>query len=400
MKRRHASPKRLEQTIVALNVGSSSIKLAVVGATTLEERCRIHAEMRDAHRASLTMIAKRKIVRTSQIREASSLADVLHHMLLEAVELSPNLLETTIAVGHRFVHGGELFYRPTILTKEVFQTLSELEHLAPLHHPYELEGMTAAVAFFPDAAQYVMFDTGFFHALRPSVYLYALPYNYYRDYGIRRFGFHGISHEYLLHETARRLGKPVRHLNMVSCHLGSGASLAVIRNGVPLDTTMGFSPSEGLTMSTRVGDLDPMIVLALEQQLKLTPEEISDVLYHESGLKGISGFSGDLRDILATAGYPTSSGVVARGKEHRRRAQLALEMYVYDLQRYLASYIGLLPRIHAIVFSGKAGASNATLRRLILSGVPCAKGIRVLAIETHEELHIARNFQTTTTPTT
>ncbi|MBI3120297.1 MAG: acetate/propionate family kinase [Candidatus Kerfeldbacteria bacterium] len=391
------STKASHSTILALNVGSSSIKLAVVHATTLQEQFRIHAEMRNAHQAIATVIVKKRVVRTVKISDAKTLPDLLHHMLLEAVQVFPNLLETTCAVGHRFVHGGELFFKPTILSKDVFQTLSELEHLAPLHHPYELAGMTAAVAFFPDATQYVVFDTGFFHALKPHVYLYALPYTYYRDYGIRRFGFHGISHEYLLQETARTLRKPVRQLHVVTCHLGSGSSLAVIRNGMPLDTTMGFSPSEGLTMATRVGDLDPMIVLALQQQLKLTPEEISDLLYHESGLKGVSGFSADLRDILATAGHATEGGVAARGKEHQRRARLALDMYLYDIQRYLASYIGLLPRVHAIVFSGAAGAANAALRRMILSGVPAAKGIRVLAIETHEELHIARNFTAATT---
>lgn len=389
--RRRGQPSARE-LILAFNVGSSSVRLAAVSSQGLREVFRMRAEITDPKRAVGEIVRSGKTIKTLNIHHTENLHDVIHQMLLAAVDVRPTLLSDTIAVGHRFVHGGEAHTRPVMLTSKIYEDLLELEHLAPLHHPYQLAGMTAAVAFFPEAAQYVAFDTAFFKDLDPRVFLYALPYEYYEHYGLRRFGFHGISHEYLLHAAAQKLHKPVEKLNLVTCHLGGGSSLTAIRNGSPLDTSMGFSPVEGLTMSTRSGDIDPMVVLALLQDLKMTPEEVADLLNTESGLKGVSGFSADLRDVMATAGFDTVGGVKARKKTFRHRARLALDMYVYDIQRYLASYLGLLGRVDAIVFSGAAGSSNPTLRRMILAGVPISKGIKTLTIPTNEELHIARFF--------
>lgn len=389
---RRSAKRATSQCILAFNVGSSSVRLAVVSAGTFQEVFRMHAEITDPKRAIGEVVRAGKTIKTLKIRHTENLNDVMHQMLVAAVDVRPTLLTDTIAVGHRFVHGGEAHIRPAKLTPKLYEELLELEHLAPLHHPYQLAGMTAAVAFFPKAAQFAVFDTAFYKSLRPNVFLYALPYEYYEHYGLRRFGFHGISHEYLLHAAAQKLHKPVAKLNLVTCHLGGGSSLTAMRNGVPIDTSMGFSPVEGLTMSTRCGDIDPMVVLALLDDLHMSSQDVADLLNFESGLKGVSGFSSDLRDIMATAGFEAVGGIKARKKTFQERARLALDMYVYDIQRYLASYVGLLGRVDAIVFSGAAGSSNPTLRRLILAGVPITKGIKILTIPTNEELHIARTW--------
>lgn len=379
--------------IVAFNVGSSSVKIAVVRESSMREEFRVHADMADPTKATGKVYKKNQMVHSFRVNNVNTLTDVIHQMLLEAVEMHPTLLHDVVAVGHRFVHGGESHVKPAMLTKKLYEDLVHLENLAPLHNPFALAGMTAAVAFFPESPQYVVFDTGFFHSLEPKVYLYALPYEYYEHYGVRRFGFHGISHEYLLNEAAKKLKKKPDKLNLVTCHLGSGSSLTAIKQGKPLDTTMGFSPLEGLTMSTRSGDIDPMVILALMDDLKMSSGEVADLLNNDSGLKGISGFTGDLRDIMVTAGHKAEGGMKARAKTFHKRAKLAFDMYLYDIQRYLASYIGLLGKVDAMVFSGGAGATNPVLRRLIVQGVPVAKKIKMITIPTNEELHIANIWQ-------
>ncbi|MDA3907926.1 MAG: acetate kinase [Sulfurimonas sp.] len=280
-------------------------------------------------------------------------------------------------IGHRVVHGGEEFNEPTVVTDEVIQKIEDLTHLAPLHNPANLEGILVAKEKAPNIKQIAVFDTAF-HSKMPEVaYLYALPYEMYEKHKIRRYGFHGTSHSYLLKECALLLKKDTDEVNIITLHLGNGASACAIENGISIDTSMGFTPLEGLVMGTRCGDIDPAIIFFMQRDLGFSIKRIDEMLNNKSGLLGICD-SSDIREILAN---------------DDTKSKLAIDMMVRRVKKYIGSYMALLGRVDAIVFSGGIGENSAYIRDRIMDN-DLAKGVPVFVIKTDEELEIARECLT------
>ncbi len=304
------------------------------------------------------------------------------------------------AVGHRVVHGGEDFHEPTVITPEVLEAITANIPLAPLHNPANLDGITVAMDIFADVKQVAVFDTAFHQTMPERAYMYALPYAYYAEDRIRRYGFHGTSHKFIAAETAKLLRKPLAECNLITVHLGNGCSMTAIENGQSVDTSLGMTPLEGLVMGTRSGDVDPAIHTFLHRNKGMDIEEIDAVLNKESGLKGLCGMN-DMRDI---------HDAIAEGN---KQAKIALDVQTYRNKKYIGAYMAVLGRVDAIVFTAGIGENDPKVRELSLQGME-AFGIQldleanaqrvkqptcisskestipVFVIPTNEELAIAR----------
>ena len=298
-------------------------------------------------------------------------------------------------VGHRVVHGGEKFFKSTVVSKKVWQQIAKYNELAPLHNPTNLKVIKACYKLLPKVKNVAVFDTAFYANLKPNNYLYALPYELYKRYGIRKYGFHGISHKYVASQAAIRLKKPVSQVNIISAHLGNGCSVTAIRKGKPVATSMGFTPLGGLVMGTRCGDIDPALPLFIQKKLKLTPDQVEKLLNRKSGLLGLSGFSSDMREILKAAGYRVTDyhGRTRFNYQQKKRAKLALEIFINRLRCYLTLYAGLLGRVDGIVFTGGIGERSPVIRQLAVKGLTIIKRPKVFAISTNEEFAIAKQVK-------
>ena len=304
------------------------------------------------------------------------------------------------AVGHRVVHGGEKFSESALINSKVKEAIRECIELAPLHNPPNLLGIEACEKILPGVPQVAVFDTAFHQTMEPVAYIYPIPYEYYEKYRIRRYGFHGTSHYYVSHRAAEILGKPITKLRIITLHLGNGASVTAVKFGKSVDTSMGFTPLEGLAMGTRCGDIDPAIVMFLMEKQNLSLEQINNILNKKSGLLGVSGVSNDLRDVLEAA---------SKGNE---RAKLAFEIYCYRVKKYIGAYAAAMGGVDAIVFTAGAGENSPEVREKSVEGLEflgikidkdknnAARGIekdistedarvRTLVIPTNEELVIA-----------
>lgn len=303
-------------------------------------------------------------------------------------------------IGHRVVHGGESFYEPTLLTKSVIDDIRQQTALAPLHNPANLLGIEVAMEVFPDVPQVAIFDTAFHQTLLPHAYLYAIPYEYYTNLGIRRYGFHGTSHSFVAKAAADYLGRPLDTLRLITIHLGNGASAAAIEYGKCVDTSMGLTPLEGLMMGTRSGDIDPAILPFLADNKGMTFAQLTEMLNKQSGLKGVCD-ANDMREILSR---------VDQGDE---RARIAVEMYAHRVKKYLGAYLAVLGGADAVVFTAGIGENSSRIRELVCDnlqglGIEVDKNknssaeqgareihsshsqVRVLVVPTDEELEIAR----------
>lgn len=285
------------------------------------------------------------------------------------------------AVGHRVVHGGEKFKEPTIIDKNVIFDIKDCCKLAPLHNPANLEGIIAARGLLGnEIPQVAVFDTAFYSHLPKFAYIYGCPYEFYQKYGIRRYGFHGTSHEYVAKEASLILRQPLTKLKLITCHLGNGCSITATKKGIAVDTSMGFTPLEGLIMGTRCGDIDPAIITYLQRDRGWDVKKIDRVLNEQSGLKGISGISNDMRQLRTEL------------KKGNQRAKLAIDMFIYRARKYIGAYLAVLGGSDAVVFTAGIGASQPSIRRRICSGLFTHLRIkpRILVIPTQEELMIAR----------
>jgi acetate kinase len=305
-----------------------------------------------------------------------------------------------LGVGHRVVHGGEAFSGPTIIDDEVFNTIRQLIPLAPLHNPANVTGIEVMRELMPDVPQVAVFDTAFHQTMPPRAFHYALPHDFYTKYNVRRYGFHGSSHRYVAREASRHLGMPQENLNLITLHLGNGASAAAIERGRSVDTSMGLTPLEGLIMGTRCGDLDPAIHFYLARETGRPFEEIESILNRESGLKGICGVN-DMREIQN------------RAEAGDGQAKLAVEMFCYRVKKYIGAYYAALGSLDAIVFTGGIGENSARVRSKSCEGLSglgisldegkngkavegiaevqaADSGVRILVIPTDEEREIAR----------
>ncbi|MDO4432076.1 MAG: acetate kinase [Aerococcaceae bacterium] len=260
--------------------------------------------------------------------------------------------------GHRVVAGGEIFKESALVTEEVIRQVEELGELAPLHNPAEAAVMRAFQERVPEATMVAVFDTSFHATMPVENYLYSLPYEYYEQYGIRKYGFHGTSHNYVARRAAAIIGKPFESLKIITCHLGNGASITAIKDGKSYDTSMGFTPLAGITMGTRTGDIDASIVPFLMKKLNISDvNEAIDVLNKKSGMLGLSGVSSDMRDIEAAA---------ASGNE---RAQLALNVYINRIRKYIGQYVAVMDGVDAIVFTAGVGENSKETRQVVIEGL-------------------------------
>ncbi len=256
-------------------------------------------------------------------------------------------------VGHRVVHGGEAFSRSVLIDEHVLEVLRQLAELAPLHNPPNIMGIEVCRKMMPDVPNVAVFDTALHQTMPPKAFLYGLPMDLYRKYGIRKYGFHGTSHAYVAQEAARRLGRPLAELKVITCHLGNGCSITAFRDGKSVDTSMGFTPLEGLVMGTRSGDVDPAVPVYLVKELGMRAEDVDSLLNEESGLKGLCGHR-DMRDVEERA---------QRGEE---AAGTAVEVFVYRIQKYIGAYTAALGGVDAIVFTAGIGQNSPYIRRRVL----------------------------------
>jgi len=344
--------------ILVINCGSSSVKFKVfeMPEELLVAEGNVEKIGEEVALFSYTKEAKqlfyRKQVDVKTHNEALSLiADTLTD---EKAGIIKEVKEIK-GVGHRVVHGGEGFGRSVVITEEIIKKIEEYAGLAPLHNPHNLSGIRAAMKFFPDSLQVAAFDTAFHTTIPPVAYLYAIPYEFYQKYRIRRYGFHGTSHRYVARRAAELLGKGKYEVNVITCHLGNGCSITAVRNGHSVDTSMGLTPLEGLVMGTRSGDIDPGVIFHLIDSLGLSSKEVNDILNKKSGLLGISGVSNDFRNLLE--------------KMEEDRVVLAIDIYSYRIKKYIGAYMAVLGRVDAIVFTGGAGEKTPEVRERSLSGM-------------------------------
>jgi len=380
--------------ILVLNSGSTSLKFKVFNKTSLKE----------IHGGTIEKIGLKKSIIQFDDSLVSNKKNVRTHY--QALKIIKKFLseETNIKISsiiHRIVHGGTEFNKPTKLNKAILRKISKYNNLAPLHNPINIKVAQDSLELWP-VKQIVVFDTMFFKNLPAVSYLYPLPLKYYQKYHIRKFGFHGFSHQGMLRGASQKLKKSIFKCNLITCHLGGGCSISAIQNGQAIETSMGFSPMSGLMMMTRAGDIDPAIIFYLKKQAKLSLPEIYGLLNRNAGLKGLSQID-DLRDIMILAGYKITSPTgrqegyksnIKANAEKKKLAKLALDLFIYRLQRYISSYLTLMPKVDAIVFSGAIGERNADIRNLIFKNIYLPKKYKKIIVKTNEEKIMAQITKT------
>ncbi len=330
---------------------------------------------------------------------------VVFDSLIKGNQAILSSLDEIHAIGHRVVHGGDIYQNSVVVDKTVLQNLEKLCELAPLHNPANIMGIKACQKIVPQTPQVVVFDTSFHQTMEPTAFMYPIPFKYYEQYKIRRYGFHGTSYAYVTPKACELLKKCVKDTNLIICHIGNGASVAAIRGGKCIDTSMGFTPLDGLMMGTRCGSIDPAIIPFLMEKENLTPSAMADILNKESGLKGISEVSSDMRDVENAAAVGN------------KNAQLAIEMLAHTIRKTIGSYmVELGGKVDAIVFTAGMGEFDTNLRALVTKDLTAlgieidsnknkacrsklediattdAK-IRILVVPTNEELMIARETE-------
>jgi len=385
--------------VLVINAGSSSLKYQLIEMSTeqvlakgLCERIGIDGKYTyEAH--------GEKIKGETPMKTHSDAIRFLTSMLVDEKNGVIKSMKEIDAVGHRVVSAGEKFSESVLLTAESKAAIEECIPLAPLHNPANLTGVAACEEVMPGVPQVAVFDTAFHAKMPQKAFIYAVPYEYYEKYGVRRYGFHGTSHRFVSEKAAKMLGKPLSELKIITCHLGNGSSVAAIDGGVSVDTSMGLTPLEGLPMGTRSGSIDPAIVEFIAGKENMDVKEVLNVLNKKSGVLGVSGVSSDFRDLDAAAA------------EGNKRAELAVELFVYSVKKYIGAYAAAMGGVDAVVFTAGVGENSADLRARMVEGLefmgiaidkeknnfrgemrdvsaPGAK-VKTLVIPTNEELVIA-----------
>jgi len=338
-------------SILVLNSGSTSLKYKVFPKNSLEV-------LNSGNFQSLNKQLDYSIAFKNIVKEMGSLSDIK-------------------IVGHRIVHGGSKFLKPTVINDNNFKILSRFDRLAPLHNPAQLKVLQLARRLLPNVAHVAVFDTSFFTSLPEKAKIYAIPWKYYKKYGIQRFGFHGISHKYAALQAAQKLKRKLNSINLITCHLGGGCSITAIKKGRAIDTSMGFTPLEGLVMMSRSGDLDPGLFVYLNRNLGISIKEIYRLLNFNSEIKGIFG-QDNFRNLLQAV------------KKKNKKAQLAFDIFIYRIQKYISSYYGILGKVDAVVFTGAIGAGSPYTISKIKQNLPILKKTKILSIKADEEEAIAK----------
>ncbi len=344
--------------ILVLNCGSSSIKYQLFGMPGAEVLAKGLVQRIGETDAKIEQHASGKdVVHTEAILDHGAGLRRAMQLLTEEPSVPLTEIGEIGAVGHRVVHGGEHFTETARIDAEVIEAIEAHVELAPLHNPPNLQGIHVAMELLPDVPQVAVFDTAFHQTMPPRAFMYAIPQELYRDKRIRRYGFHGTSHRYVAARAAEMLGKPLAEVNLISCHLGNGSSVAAIAGGRSIDTSMGLTPLEGLVMGTRCGDIDPAIIFRLERAGGLDTDAIDRLLNKQSGLLGLSGTSNDVRELLAAR----EAGDADAG--------LALEIFCYRLKKYIGAYLAVLGRLDALIFTAGIGENAPALRAEVCAGL-------------------------------
>ncbi|MCX7773803.1 MAG: acetate kinase [Clostridia bacterium] len=388
--------------ILVINAGSSSLKYQLIDMSSEKvlakgvcDRIGIAGSV-IKHKTFDDRNVEKEIEMTTHKDAIAALISVLTDKELGVIKS----LEEISAVGHRVVHGGEKFFKSAIITEEVMKTIEECVELAPLHNPPNITGIRACQQVMKDVPQVAVFDTAFHQTMPKKAYIYALPYEYYNKYKLRKYGFHGTSHKYVSERAALLLKKPLDQLKIVTCHLGNGSSIAAVDCGKTVDTSMGFTPLDGLAMGTRCGTIDPAVVTFLMNKEGLDTEKMDAIMNKKSGVLGISGVSSDFRDLDAAI------------EEGNELAALALEVFTYQVKKFIGSYACAMGGLDAVVFTAGIGENNPKVRRMVTSALDFmgisideAKNnqrgleidistegakVRTLVIPTNEELAIAK----------
>lgn len=343
--------------ILVINAGSSSLKYqlidmdqSVVLAKGLCDRIGI-----DGSKLEYKPVGKDKIVTPAPMKDHSAAIKMVLSALVDPETGVISSMSEIGAVGHRVVHGGENFSESVVITPEVKEAIAACSELAPLHNPANIIGIEACEKAMPGVPNVAVFDTAFHQTMPQTAYMYALPYEYYEKYKVRRYGFHGTSHKYVSKKAAELVGKDISELKIITCHLGNGSSVAAIENGKVVDTSMGFTPLAGLPMGTRCGDIDPAIVTYLIEKTGASPKEFDTLMNKKSGMLGVSGKSSDYRDLEAGM------------NEGDKRCELAFNMFLYSLKKTIGGYIAAMNGVDAIVFTGGLGENNGMLREQVMN---------------------------------
>jgi acetate kinase len=389
--------------VLVINAGSSSLKYQLIDMTNesalavgLCERIGVNNGIITQKRFDGKKLEEQTDLPTHKL----ALAEVVKALTDPEFGVIKDMTEIN-AVGHRVVHGGEQFTTSALIDTSVEQAIKDCFELAPLHNPPNMMGITACAEIMPGTPMVAVFDTAFHMTLPAYAYMYALPYDLYEKHGIRKYGFHGTSHMYVARRAAAMLGKSEKDVKVITCHLGNGSSITAVKGGKSIETSMGFTPLEGVAMGTRCGSIDPAVVPFIMEKEGLSTREVDSLMNKKSGVLGISGISNDFRDLDEAA----SNG--------NQRAELALEVFAYKIKKFIGEYSAVLNGADAVVFTAGIGENSATIRQRILSGLeglgikiddeknkirgqeidistPDSK-VRVLVIPTNEELAIARD---------
>jgi acetate kinase len=348
--------------VLVLNAGSSSQKSCLyqlgefISDLPIKPLWESHLDWTVAQDGGILKVKSNEIEQEISIKDRNTALSILLDTLITGNTKVLDNLNQIGVVGHRVVHGGAKYNQAKVIDAEVKKAIADLIPLAPNHNPAHLEGIETIATILPQVTQVAVFDTAFHRTIPELTKVYPLPYEWYEK-GIQRYGFHGISHEYCAQRTAQILQQPLESLKIVTCHLGNGCSLAAIENGICVDTTMGFSPLEGLMMGTRCGSIDPQIIIYLMEEYKLSREEISDILNKKSGLKGISGISADLRTIIKAIA------------ENNNRAKLAFDIYIHRLKAAVGAMVATLNGLDVLVFTAGIGENAAIVREKTCQGL-------------------------------
>ncbi|MDM5307749.1 acetate kinase [Peribacillus frigoritolerans] len=386
--------------VMAINAGSSSLKFQLFEMPSEKVITKGLVERIGLKNSAFTLSVEGE--------EVSETVDIPNHEVAVGLLLKKLIdhriidsFEEIDGVGHRVVHGGEVFSDSVLITEDVIEEIEKLSELAPLHNPANITGIQAFRRILDDVPAVAVFDTAFHQTMAAGSYLYSLPLEYYEKYGIRKYGFHGTSHKYVSQRAAEMIGRPIEQLRLISCHLGNGASITAIKGGKSIDTSMGFTPLAGVTMGTRSGNIDPALIPYIMEKTGKTADEVLDVLNKKSGMLALSGFSSDLRDIQVEAD---------KGNE---RAELALKVFADRIHKYIGSYSAKMGGVDGIIFTAGIGENSQKIRGRILEGLEFmgvywdkdlnhTKGkeafintpyspVKVMVIPTNEEIMIVRD---------
>lgn len=389
--------------ILVINCGSSSLKYQLINMEDESVQAKGLVERIGMDGSILTQkVNGEKYIVEQPMKDHKDAIKIVLDALIDSKHGVIKDMSEISAVGHRVVHAGEKYSSSVLISDEVMKVLEDCIKLAPLHNPPNIIGIEACKSLMPATPMVAVFDTAFHQTIPDYAYIYPLPYDLYTKYGVRKYGFHGTSHRYVSEMAAEMLGKDLKDLKIITCHLGNGASLCAIKNGKSIETSMGFTPLEGIAMGTRSGSVDPAIITFMMKELNLSIDDVNDILNKKSGVYGISGVSSDFRDIEKAA------------EEGNHRAQLALDVFHYKVKKFIGSYAAVMGGVDCVVFTAGLGENSFGSRGKICEGLeflgikldpnrnkktrgeaqvistPDSK-VKVLAIPTNEELMIARD---------